>query len=228
MYWQESDVDNGCTHSEDPESTCRPGEIWNDGSGYSCLAYYYGAFCTEDGEEGSGWDADKYGSVESYYNPENSGKNPFSACGACGGGIGVSTDEPTTKEVTTTSAWSTRSTGTTTTFWTLSAPTESSQVPTLDTTTVTTEPTTQEPTTSTTSTTTTTTTTSTTTGQYCINYACLNTCIKNTCKTMIYYICIFGLFTISIRFFQPFCLGYFYFQNAKKKLTLGRPSILYL
>jgi len=59
---------------------CKANEIWNDHWGYSCKAYYFGNFCTEDGEKGPGWSS-SYGPIKSYH---NACRDAFSACGACG------------------------------------------------------------------------------------------------------------------------------------------------
>ena len=55
------------------------GSVWNDGWGYSCLAYHYGEFCNKDGTAGSGWN-DYYGTMADYRNAE---KDATTACGAC-------------------------------------------------------------------------------------------------------------------------------------------------
>merc|ERR1712130_1050336 len=175
QYWTASDVDDGCRHSDKPEP-CIPGNVWSDAFGYSCLAYYYGDFCTVDGEQGPGWDLGKFGPVESYYNPLASATNPYAACGACGGGTADPTPESTTSmtgctccdgrcgpiEWNTTGQWES-TTGQTTTM-TFSAATESTEGQTTEETTTgttaatttnsmetgTTETTTEEPTTTTT------------------------------------------------------------------------------
>ena len=59
---------------------CKEEKIWNDNWGYSCKAYHYGNFCTEDGKVGSGWNS-SYGTIHSYH---NACRDAFGACGACG------------------------------------------------------------------------------------------------------------------------------------------------
>ena len=58
---------------------CKEGKVWRDSWGYTCLAYYYGNFCTTNGT--TGWDVDSYGQISEYM---NAGKDAFEACGACG------------------------------------------------------------------------------------------------------------------------------------------------
>ena len=59
---------------------CEEGKGWHDSWGYSCLAYFYGNFCTKDGKVGKGWKVKKYGPISDY---NNAGKDAFEACGAC-------------------------------------------------------------------------------------------------------------------------------------------------
>ena len=59
---------------------CKENQVWHDSCGYSCLAYYYGNFCTKDGKTGRGWNIEDYGPISSY---KNGGKDAFEACGAC-------------------------------------------------------------------------------------------------------------------------------------------------
>ena len=59
---------------------CKQGKVWHDSWGYSCLAYYYGNFCTKHGKTGKGWKVEDYGPISSY---KNAGKDAFEACGAC-------------------------------------------------------------------------------------------------------------------------------------------------
>ena len=62
---------------------CKKGKVWRDSWGYSCLAHFYGNFCTTNGTTGDGWDIDSYGPISDY---RNAGKDAFEACGACGRG----------------------------------------------------------------------------------------------------------------------------------------------
>lgn len=75
---------------------------WLDRTGYSCRAYHYGGFCTEEGEQAEGWETDMgFGSIKDPKYPnglpasdpnhiEGTVDGPVSfneACCACGGGI---------------------------------------------------------------------------------------------------------------------------------------------
>ena len=59
---------------------CKEAEVWHDSCGYSCLAYYYGNFCTKDGKTGKGWEDESYGPISAY---KNGGKDALEACMAC-------------------------------------------------------------------------------------------------------------------------------------------------
>jgi len=75
------------TGFEDPSTTCEDykvnGEPWHDDNGWSCAVYHYGNLCTSDGERGTGWKNQEWGTLQEHKFGKWHAKE---ACCTCGGG----------------------------------------------------------------------------------------------------------------------------------------------
>jgi len=74
---------------EDESTTCEDykinGHPWHDDKGWNCATYHYGNLCTSNGERGSGWKNQEWGTLQehAFGTPQIHAKE---ACCACGGG----------------------------------------------------------------------------------------------------------------------------------------------
>jgi len=57
---------------------------WKSSEGDSCSAYVSYKYCTADGNEGSGWNHNRWGPIRNY--ADSNGHSAFDACCGCGGG----------------------------------------------------------------------------------------------------------------------------------------------